>query len=115
MVFYVFSPTLKHLKGTGVCPSNKSQELVFEKTGINISINNISVKEATEARFLGVMLDPLLSWKAHIQHLTKKLKVSLAIIIYLHIFHLKIIKAYTIRFSNHILYISLGWSEKEIN
>ena len=52
----------------------------MKKTGINISINNISVKEATEVRFLGVMLDPLLSWKAHIQHLTKKLKVSFAII-----------------------------------
>ena len=78
--FMYFPPTLKHLKGTGVCPSNKSQELVFEKTGINISINNIPVKEATEVRFLGVMLDPLLSWKAHIQHLTKKLKVSFAII-----------------------------------
>ena len=29
--FMYFPPTLKHLKGTGVCPSNKSQELVFEK------------------------------------------------------------------------------------
>ena len=45
-----------------------------------LDINNISVKEATEVRFLGVMLDPLLSRKAHIQHLTKKLKVSFAII-----------------------------------
>ena len=78
--FMCFPLTLEHLKGTGVCPSNKSQELVFEKIGINISINNIPVKEATEVRFLGVMLDPLLSWKAHIQHLTKKLKVSFAII-----------------------------------
>ena len=45
-----------------------------------LDINNIPVKEATEVRFLGVMLDPLLSWKTHIQHLTKKLKVSFAII-----------------------------------
>ena len=75
-----FPPTLKHLKSAGVCPSSKSQDPVFEKTGINILISNVSVREASKVRFLGVMLDPLLSWKAYIQHLTKKLKVSFAII-----------------------------------
>ena len=49
----------------------KSQDPVFEKTGVNIVIDNVPVKEVTEVRFLGVvlLLDPLLDWKAHIQHL----------------------------------------------
>ena len=46
--------------------------------GMNVLIDNVPVKEVTEVRFLGVVLDPLLDWKAHIQHLAKKLKVSFA-------------------------------------
>ena len=68
--FMYFPPTL----------NKNSRDSAVEKTGINILINNIPIKEATEVRFLGVTLDPLLNWNAHIQHLTKKLKVSFAII-----------------------------------
>ena len=74
--FMYFPPSRKYLKTD--TSRKKSQDPVFEKTGINVSIDTVPVKEVTEVRFLGVVLDPLLDWKAHIQHLAKILKVSFA-------------------------------------
>ena len=63
-----FPPSRKYLKTD--TSRKKSQDPVYKKTGINVLIDNVPVKKVTEVRFLGVVLDPLLDWKVHIQHLT---------------------------------------------
>ena len=44
-----------------VLSRKKSQDPIFEKKGMNVLIDNVPVKEVTEVRFLGVVLDPLKS------------------------------------------------------
>ena len=60
--FMYFPPSCKYLKTD--TSRKKSQDPVFETTGKSVSIDNIPVKEVTEVRFLGVVLDPLLDRKA---------------------------------------------------
>ena len=107
--FMYFPPSRKYLKTD--TSRKKSQDPVFEKTGINVSIDNVPVKEVTEVRFLGVVLDPLLDWKAHIQHLAKKLKVSFAtlkrITPYIPRINYKII--YHTFFESHLAYCTSVW------
>ena len=45
-----------------------------------IYIGSSKVKPETEVRYLGVILDPKLTWTAHVKFLTKKLKSSIATI-----------------------------------
>ena len=45
-----------------------------------IYINGISIKEVTEIKFLGVIIDNKLDWSAHIQYLIKKLRSAAAVL-----------------------------------
>ena len=59
---------------------NKTRKRTVAISCISLFIDQNPVKESTEARFLGVIFDPLLNWSAHIAELNKKLRVSIAIL-----------------------------------
>ena len=42
-----------------------------------LTLNNIVIKKVAETKFLGVIIDDQLSWKAHIQSLNSKLKCEI--------------------------------------
>ena len=64
-------------------PTQKKKNTVkpnIANSGISLFINQNPIKETVEARFLGVIFDPLLNWNTHITELNKKLQVSFAIL-----------------------------------
>ena len=50
---------------------------------ITISANNTPLEQKTECKFLGVVVDDQLNWKAHIQHISNKISKTIAILRYL--------------------------------
>ena len=85
-----------------------------------IYLNGIPIKEVSEIKFLGVIIDNKLNWSAHIQYLTKKLRsaaASLSIIRHL-IPEEHYMKLYHALFESHLIYgISVwgGVAENKIN
>ena len=85
--FMYFPPNRKFLtieqsskisnKKTGKSKSIK----VIQNTGLSISIASTQIEEVTEAKFLGVWFDPMLTWNVHIKAIRNKLMSSIAIII----------------------------------
>ena len=54
-----------------------------ERTDVNdvgIEINNITISRVTIVRFLGVILDEKMSWKDHINYISKKISNCIAIV-----------------------------------
>ena len=47
---------------------------------VSINANGQTIKEITEIKFLGVMLDNKLSWKAHINYISSKISKSVSIL-----------------------------------
>ena len=47
---------------------------------VSINANGQTIKEITEIKFLGVMLDNKLSWKAHIKYISSKISKSVSIL-----------------------------------
>ena len=47
---------------------------------ISLNIDNNVITEISETKFLGVMVDNQLNWKAHIKHISKKVSKSIAIL-----------------------------------
>ena len=45
-----------------------------------ITLDNIAVQQVEVTKFLGVLLDQHLSWKYHINHVTKKVSKTIGII-----------------------------------
>ena len=45
-----------------------------------IYINNVPIKKVTQTKFLGVIIDDKLNWRAHIQYLAKKLRSAAAVL-----------------------------------
>ena len=71
-----FAPSVDN---SGVC----SRSLPFvgnSDESKSLYIGNFLIKEVTEAKFLGVILDNKLSWIPHIKHLTKKLRSAAAVL-----------------------------------
>ena len=61
--------------------AGKSQPLKeIQNTGLSISIASTKIKEVTEAKFLGVWFDPMLTWNVDIKAIRNKLMSSMAII-----------------------------------
>ena len=46
----------------------------------NLSLNGISIEKCCLAKYLGLILDKNLNWKAHVQHLQKKLSCAVGVI-----------------------------------
>ena len=44
---------------------------------LEIKINNVSIQRVTETKYLGIIIDHKLQWKAHIEHVSKKLAKSM--------------------------------------
>ena len=63
-------------KKTGKSKSIKE----IQNTGLSISIAYTQIKEVTEAKFLGVWFDPMLTLNVHIKAIRNKLMSSIAII-----------------------------------
>ena len=51
-----------------------------QKLDLHFSINDAKIDRVTETLFLGVIIDECLTWKPHIQNLTRKISKSLGII-----------------------------------
>ncbi|MCP4475924.1 MAG: hypothetical protein GY821_15440 [Gammaproteobacteria bacterium] len=47
-------------------------------TDLKLEIHGIPIKQYTETRFLGVIIDDKLNWDAHIRHLKRKLNYAIA-------------------------------------
>ena len=66
---------------------NKTFIMVFtnrkRQGNISIDINNHTIKEIDERKFLGIMLDNKLKWQSHIRHISNKISKSVAILRYL--------------------------------
>ena len=64
----------------------KSNFIIFktsqnrQKLDLHFSINDAKIDRVTETLFLGVIIDECLTWKPHIQNLTRKISKSLGII-----------------------------------
>ena len=87
---------------------------LLNSCNFNISLNEISIEKCCKAKCLGIILDENLNWKAHVQHLQKKLSYAVGIIAklrhYLDPKNLLItVSVYYALFYPHILYEILGW------
>ena len=51
-----------------------------DSDSFTLQMNDIPIKHVKSTRFLGVIIDDKLSWKEHIDHLTKKLKCQAGVI-----------------------------------
>ena len=64
----------------------KSNYIIFktsqnrQKLNLDFSINDTKIDRVTETLFLGVIIDQCLTWKPHVQNLTRKISKSLGII-----------------------------------
>ena len=64
----------------------KSNYIIFktsqnrQKLDLDFSINDTKIDRVTETLFLGVIIDECLTWKPHVQNLTRKISKSLGII-----------------------------------
>ena len=58
---------VKEKKGKGKSNASPKTETIIEKSGMNISIGKIALKEVTETKFLGIIFDTLLDWNVHIK------------------------------------------------
>ena len=64
----------------------KSNYIIFktspnrQKLDLDFSINDTKIDRLTETLFLGVIIDECLTWKPHVQNLTRKISKSLGII-----------------------------------
>ena len=84
--FMYFPPNRKFLTANHPCKKtvSKSNKLQVKRriqtTGLSISIASSQIKEVTEAKFLGVWFEPMLTWNVHIKTIRNKLMCSIAII-----------------------------------
>ena len=89
----------------------KDANKIVEKTNALLYIGKNAVKEVTEVRFLGVIFDLLLDWRAHIHYLKKKLRTSYAIIkcISSYIPSTNYKSIYHTLFKSHLTYCISAW------
>ena len=63
---------------------SKTQLMVFTNTPrtrtVTITVNNQTIEEVAETKFLGVILDNKLCWDAHIKHISQKMSKSVSIL-----------------------------------
>ena len=63
---------------------SKTQLMVFTNTPrigtVSITVNNQTIEEVVETKFLGVILDNKLCWDAHIKHISQKMSKSVSIL-----------------------------------
>ena len=63
---------------------SKTQLMVFTNTPrtrtVSITVNNQTIEEVAETKFLGVILDNKLCWNAHIKHISQKMSKSVSIL-----------------------------------
>ena len=82
----------------------------------NISLNGISIEKCCKAKYLGLILNENLNWKAHVQHLQKKLSCAVSIIAKLrHYLNPKNLLSVYYAFFSHILHGILGWGSATIS
>ena len=66
---------------------NKTFIMVFtnrkRQGNVSIDMNNHTINEINECKFLGIMLDNELKWQSHIKHISNKMSKSVAILRYL--------------------------------
>ena len=46
---------------------------------ISLEINGIQLSQVNDVKFLGIMMDDKLTWKKHIEHISKKIAKSIGI------------------------------------
>ena len=47
---------------------------------VKLFLNGLELKEKSNIRYLGILIDKHLNWKAHIKHLSKKIKRSIGVL-----------------------------------
>ena len=98
---------------------NKTFIMIFtnrkRQANISIDINNHTIKEINECKFLGVMLDSKLKWQSHINHISNKISKSVAILRYLKfIFPKYILKTlYLTLVYPYLIYCNIIWGSAD--
>ena len=77
----------------------------------SLKVNNLTLKQVTSVKFLGVIIDDQLTWEPHIEHLKTKLKSSIVVIKRIKKFipiseHINL---YNALFKSHISYCISSW------
>ena len=78
---------------------------------ISINVRDHTIKEVTETKFLGVIIDNKLCWKAHINYISKKISKSISLLKMLkYTFPSRILKSMYYSFVTHtsIIVTSFG-------
>ena len=103
--------TLNYSKTKYLLIKPKPKSNLPNSCNFNISLNGISIEKCSKAKYLGLILDENLIWKAHVYHLQKKLSCAVSIIAKLrHYLNPKnLLSVYCAFFYSHILYGILGW------
>ena len=97
---------------------SKTQFLLFrtksklDKYRFTLTLNQTKLYESTFVKYLGVLIDNKLSWKHHINELSKRLAFSNSLLCKIrHYVPQKILRSlYYSLFNSHILYGCLNWS-----
>ena len=87
-----------------------------KKETLNIKIDNVTVEEKESTKYLGVILDNQLSWKAHIQITKTKLSKVIGMIAKTRYFvtNSVLLNLYYSFFQSHINYNLLNWSSAKM-
>lgn len=92
-----------------------SQNKKFKTTDLNLKIEGNKIERVHSTKFLGVMIDDQMTWKAHINHLTSKLSKSIGILARARkVFDRKILnQLYNSILQPHFFYCAIVWGNAD--
>ena len=94
---------------------DKTKLILFHRTRVkhklNIKINNIAIKQSTNFKFLGILIDENRNWKMQINNIKNKLYYGLSLLHrYKYKFNINtLVMLYFSFFHSHINYCSIIW------
>ena len=107
MVFGTSHSTNKLIDTNDTDNMSQSHEVVSKKCVLNVKLNNMSLKRVSFTKFLGVIIDENLTWKNHIDAITKTISRNIGMMSKLKHFLPKSI-LYTLYCSLILPYINYG-------
>ena len=100
---------------------DKTKLILFHRTRVkhklNIKINNIAIKQSTNFKFLGILIDENRNWKMQINNIKNKLYYGLSLLPrYKYKFNINtLVMLYLSFFHSHINYCSIIWGSRYLS